>query len=97
MEDVETDNALEGEELEEHIVRGEFGLHVAIEAEDGHDSNRGEERFENGDPDVCEVDAVRLCAIDPGSHGDAGGDPDDETDRYELKDRVPGSLNVCQT
>jgi hypothetical protein len=63
-----------------------------IEPEGTDDSDCGGICDQNREPQVCEMYVVGLFAVGAGSKGSCGGNPYDDTGRYELKHAVPNTL-----
>ena len=53
-------------------------LHFLVEFDREQYCNGSDESFEDGDPDVCVMEAVGAFAIDSASHGCDGCNPEDD-------------------
>jgi hypothetical protein len=92
LQRIETNDALEGEELEHDLMWCELAFLELVEAEAGEDGENGRGYLDDLKPDMCESGLVRGAAVGADSEGDGGGDPDNDSDGEVLEDHVPCSL-----
>ena len=69
---------------------------AAVEAQTAHEGNRGDDEFENCDPEMREVNAVGLSTVLPYCECDNSAGPYDDAGGNELKDAIPYALYRCQ-
>lgn len=84
LQHIQTDDALEGEELQEDFMLAQDSFVLAVESDGAQNSNGSDDELECCDPDVREVDTVGLLAEGFCGEGDDGCEPDDQARGDEL-------------
>ena len=92
LEEVDPDDAFEGEELEDGAVWLQDALEAVVEFQHVHNGYHRDDGLEDSEPDVGKVDAVGLRAVCSGCKGDDCCEPDDDAHGNELEDAVPHAL-----
>jgi hypothetical protein len=92
LDNVQSNDALEGEQLEQDPMLRQSCLVLSIEFQCADNGNGSDDDFDNGEPDVREVDAVGGFAVCSDCERDDGCDPDDESGWDELQNTIPEAL-----
>jgi hypothetical protein len=89
LENVQANDALEREELEQDAMLRQSSLVLSVKLQCADNGNGSDDDFDNAEPDVRKVDAVRGFAVYAGCERYGGYDPDEESGGDELQDTVP--------
>jgi hypothetical protein len=78
LKEIQSNDALESEQFEQNFVLLQPDFVLLIEFQTANDSYGRKNNFQDGDPDVGEVRAIRCLAVRPGCESSGGCDPEDK-------------------